>query len=383
VEAEEDHVLHELDSSDSRRCRVAENYVAGRFWACGWAWADERLGANDLFQTPEQWVNFFLNLPRKAETWDRLERLGEDTVSRYWRQFPYLVEDPADCLRAAEQLLIHEQAWRALDVVAHYLEQVRPDAEFVMEILEQARNTSLNGPIDQFLLYEIQQLLEYLEQAADVDAVRLAQVELAFLPLFRYEQRPFKALYHQLAGDPQFFIELVCLAYRASDEAPRELSELEEARARMAYDLLHAASEVPGTQDGNLLNSEKLTAWVEEVRQVLDERKRREVGDLCIGHLLSHARPEGDEIWPPKAIRALLEHLRSEEVERGIELAVYNARGATWRSLTDGGAQERKLMEQYRAQAQALQARWPRTADMLRRLAQSYEEEAHMHDREA
>ncbi len=383
VEAEEDQVLHELGSSDPKRRRVAEDYVAGRFWACGWAWADERLGANGPLQTPEQWANFFLNLPRRAETWDRLERLGKDTVSLYWRQFPYLVEDPADCLRAAEQLLIHGRAWRALDVVAHYVEQVQPDAEFVMNILEQARDTSLNTPIDQFLLYEIPQLLEYLEQAAEVDAVRLARIELAFLPLFRYEQRPFKVLYHQLAVDPQFFIELVCLAYRASDEAPHELSEHEQARARIAYDLLHAAGEVPGTQDGDLLDPAKLTAWVEEVRQVLDERKRREVGDLCIGHLLSHARLEGNEVWPPKAIRALLEHLHSEEVERGIELAVYNARGVTWRSLTDGGAQERKLMEQYHTQAQALQARWPRTADMLRRLAQSYEEEARMHDREA
>ena len=383
VEAEEDLVLHELGSADPRLRRVAENYVAGRFWACGWTWADERLGANGPPQTPEQWANFFLNLPRRAETWDRLERLGEDTVSLYWRQFPDLVEDPADCLRAAEQLLVYGRPWRALDVVAHYVGQVLPDAEFVMSILEQARDTSLNAPIDQFLRCEIQQLLEYLEQATGIDAVRLAQVEWAFLPLFSYEKPPFKALYHQLAIDPQFFIELVCLAYRGSDEAPRELSELEQARARIAYDLLHSASEIPGTQDGDLLDPAKLTAWVEEVRQTLDERKRREVGDLCIGNLLSHARSEGDEIWPPKAIRALLEHLHSEEVERGMELAVYNARGVTWRNLTDGGVQERKLMEQYRSQAQALKTRWPRTADMLRRLAQSYEEEAHMHDREA
>jgi hypothetical protein len=252
-----------------------------------------------------------------------------------------------------------------------------------MNILEQARDTSLNAPIDPFLLHEISQLLEYLEQAAEVDTDRLARIELAFLPLFRYEQRPFKALYHELAIDPQFFIELVCLAYRASDEAPHELSEREQARARVAYDLLHSASEVPGTQDGNQLDPEKLTAWVEKVRQALNERKRREVGDLCIGHLLSHARSAANEVWPPIAIRTLLEHLHSEEVERGMELAVYNARGVTWRNLTDGGAQERKLMEQYRSQAQAFQARWPRTADMLRRLAQSYEEEARMHDHEA
>ena len=86
---------------------------------------------------------------------------------------------------------------------------------------------------------------------------------------------------------------------------------------------------------------------------------------------------------PPNAIRELLEQLHSEDVERGMELALYNARGATWRSLTDGGVQERQLMKQYRSQSQSIQARWPRTAAMLRRLAQSYEEEAQMHDYEA
>ena len=39
-----------------------------------------------------------------------------------------LVSDPVDCLRAAEQLLIHGQAWRALDLVAHYVERVQPSA---------------------------------------------------------------------------------------------------------------------------------------------------------------------------------------------------------------------------------------------------------------
>jgi hypothetical protein len=85
----------------------------------------------------------------------------------------------------------------------------------------------------------------------------------------------------------------------------------------------------------------------------------------------------------PKAICALLEYLYSEEVEQGIELGMYNARGAIWRNLANGEAQERKLMEQYRSQVQALQARWSRTAEMLRRLAQLYEEEARMHDHEA
>ena len=59
-----------------------------------------------------------------------MESLGDDTIKLYWTQFHQLVEDPIDCLRAAEQLLIYEQAWSALDLVAHYLEQVQPSAEF-------------------------------------------------------------------------------------------------------------------------------------------------------------------------------------------------------------------------------------------------------------
>jgi len=96
---------------------------------------------------------------------------------------------------------------------------------------------------------------------------------------------------------------------------------------------------------------------VEEIRQVLNERKRREVGDLCIGHLLSHAQPDANEEWPPQTIRALLEQLRSEEVEQEMETAAHNARGVTWRNMTDGGAPERHLMERYRTHAQTIQAR--------------------------
>ena len=97
-----------------------------------------------------------------------------------------------------------------------------------MDILEKAINTPLSGSIDQVLGYEIlRSCWSISEQSTKADEIHLARIELAVLPLFRYEKRPFKALYHQLARDPQFFIELVCLAYRASDEAPHEVSERE------------------------------------------------------------------------------------------------------------------------------------------------------------
>ena len=59
----------------------------------------------------------------------------------------------------------------------------------------------------------------------------------------------------------------------------------------------NSINEVPGTQDGDLLDLTKLTAWVEEVRKILGERKRKAVGDLCIGQVLSYAKPEANDVW--------------------------------------------------------------------------------------
>jgi hypothetical protein len=50
-------------------------------------------------------------------------------------------------------------------------------------------------------------------------------------------------------------------------------------------------------------------------------------------------------------VRDLLEVLQSERVERGLVARLYNQRGVTARNPEDGGKQERKLAEQYRAQA--------------------------------
>jgi hypothetical protein len=380
VETEEDHLLHELGSSDTKRRRVARGYVAGSFLARGWEWADEKLDANSPFLTPDQLADFFLRLPSNAETWDRLERFDDQTADLYWTQFLPWVEDATDCLRAVDQLLAHRRAWQALDLLALYLETLKPEVEIVMNVLEAALKTPLDTSMNQSLLYHVSQLFTYLEQAKDVDEGRLARIEWALLPFFRYENRSLKILHGLIAADPEFFVDIVATAYRATDEEPRELDEQERARAEAAYHLLRSASSVPGTQDDGTIDPTKLSEWVGEARRRLEERKRLEIGDQCIGHLLHHAKREEDGLWPPLVIRDLLEKLCNDDIELGLEIAEHNARGVTWRSPTAGGEQERELMNRYLAQARRVQLKWPRTARMLRRIAQTYASEAHMND---
>ncbi len=381
VEVEEGHLLHELGSPDTKRRRAATEYVAGRFSTRGWEWADEKLDANGPFLTPHQRADFFLRLPSNAQTWDRLERFDDGTADLYWSQFVPWVENATDCLRAVDQLLAHGRAWQALGLLVFCLDTVKPEAKLVMNVLEVVLNTPLETSMNQSLFYNISQLFTYLEHAEDADEVRLAHIEWALLPLFRYENRSLKILHGLIAADPEFFVDIIAKAYRATDEEPRELDEQERARAEAAYHLLRSASIVPGTQDDGTIDLAKLSEWVGEARRLLEERKRLEIGDQCIGHILHHAKHEDDELWPPQVIRNLLEKLRSDNIELGLEIAERNARGVTSRSPTAGGEQERQIMTRYLAQAQKVQLKWPRTARMLRRIAQAYASEAHMNDR--
>jgi hypothetical protein len=89
-------------------------------------------------------------------------------------------------------------------------------------------------------------------------------------------------------------------------------------------------------------------------------------------------RPADDDggTWPCQPVRDLLEVLQSERVERSLLAPLYNERGVTARNPEDGGKQERKLAEQYRAQAIAFSNTWPQTAAVLRKLALMYDTDA-------
>ena len=82
-------------------------------------------------------------------------------------------------------------------------------------------------------------------------------------------------------------------------------------------------------------------------------------------------------------VRDLIEITRSAELERGIYLGIRNRRGATWRGMTDGGAQERDLAQYYRRCCEEAALEWPRTSALLEQIAKSYEHEGSSYDDDA
>jgi hypothetical protein len=82
-------------------------------------------------------------------------------------------------------------------------------------------------------------------------------------------------------------------------------------------------------------------------------------------------------------VREVIEASPPGSLDDGLSMGRYNLRGVTTRGVYEGGEQEHVLARRYREYAVRLQARWPRTAAMLRDLASTYESEALQHDIEA
>jgi hypothetical protein len=131
------------------------------------------------------------------------------------------------------------------------------------------------------------------------------------------------------------------------------------------------------------VDEEALRSWVGNARQLAKEADRREVADVYIGQVFAHAREDDDGTWPTVPVRNTLESAATTELEDGFRTGTYNKRGVTSRSLTEGGRQEREFAARYREYALRIKDGWPRTAAVLRSLAEGYESEARMHDEQA
>jgi hypothetical protein len=377
-----------LSGVDARRV-VAAAYVsqAARAKGADWmAWAKATVQGRSEPWSPQLRAVFLSVLSSAPQLWDLVETLGEETEREYWQRVqPYGLPERGDaCIRAARKLMEYNRPYDAVDLLDMYADDLPsgPPPELVAEAMEQAIRKEPPSHLDSMFSYHVRRHLDRLEKAS-FDEKRLAALEWMYLPLFRYDERRSGVLIRELATDPGFFVQIASIAYRADDEEPRELSEQEQLQARTASELLDSWRQVPGVQDDGTVDGGELRRWVTEARRLLAECRRLDVGDQMIGRVLRYGPAPEEGAWPAEPIRDLIEEVESENIERGLQLEVYNSRGATWRGQTDGGQQERQLAVQYRGYAAAVGVGWPRTVSMLKQIAETYERDAQREDLDA
>jgi hypothetical protein len=225
-----------------------------------------------------------------------------------------------------------------------------------------------------------------LDADETVSEEELVGLEWTYFNVLQHSDRPARTLHKTLSTHPQFFVLLLSAVFASKDDVPSEdpaAFETARAIASQAFGVLEKWERVPGSDDGGVIDGAALETWVKEARRLCAEAGRAEVGDSRIGQILSAAPRTAGETWPPEPVREVIEVCRSRDLERGFAVGVYNRRGMTVRSPTDGGEQERALAAQYRADALACAFTWQRTQAVLERIAERYERKAAREDQGA
>lgn len=384
-EAEWPLVLGLLDVNDSIDRSLALGYVERRFDLEGWKWALPLLKNAAKEWSPEKTAGFLWALRFEPKTWEWAANLGEATERAYWSGVTvYPIGDSSAVQQAAELLVQHGRPADAVQLLGMMLldKELQVDPSLVIIALEQFLIRSTQGHWSN-LAHEVATLLDYLATSDTVDKSRLAHFEWIFLPLLRGLGRPARALNQELTQNPGFFVEVLCTVFRAEGEEPHDTTDEQQTTAMLGYHLLESWCRPPGFRDDGSVDEGILINWVSSARTLAAEKKRTKIADQQIGQVLSHAPKDSDGLWPHRAVRNLVEKINSRDLETGLEVGLSNSRGVTWRDPAAGGEQERVLQAQYLSYAQSLNAEWPRTAGMLRRIARIFAHEARWHDERA
>ncbi|RNB53509.1 hypothetical protein EDM57_19640 [Brevibacillus gelatini] len=380
-----------LGSEQKHKSELASGLVWALFQEQGWTWVE-----NVLINTADVWndlqkAEFLRYLPFTKRTWDLVENSGLSIKGEYWLKLPTTMRaNESEFEIAVNQFLQYGRPCAAFFVIS-MLDLKDPSvnlsADIINKILEEILTQEPNSQdwlmIKNSFDYHLAELLNYLT-ALHTDEDIISKFEWLYLPFLTHSNRQPRSLHKKLSKDPAFFAEVIEAIYKPEGDTTQEEElppdEFITIRAKLAYDLIKSWKQVPGLGDDNSIDYDFLCQWVKEARERCTQLGRRKYADSAIGRILAYAPIDKDGIWPHQAVRELIEQMQNSDIERSIEIGIYNKRGVFTKSIGEGGLQERELASKYYDYAHTLESKWIRTASILRRVAEKYEAEARSED---
>ena len=379
-----------LDKGNNQHVRFVQGYILEKTFKEKEAWIKSVVDKALL----EKWnitkiVNFFLVLPQNQFIWNFLEKFDEQIQKEYWRRVhPNLFHCTLkDKIYALEKLIRVKRYFTALHTSAIYANEIPP--KLIAEILEKAASGKSIDNSQNISSWDIGQLFKALDQSEEIEIDRILKLEWLYLPFLTsvVSERSPKMLHQWLSNTPEFFVEVIKCIYKPKDKKNTEEEnlpqKLKEHRAHLVWELLNTWETIPGSGDSKRIDYQKLKSWIEKARELCKKLGLLEACDNHIGEVLACSTSEGNVSWPPKEICMIIEEIQSKNIEEGFIVGVYKKRGIIRKSLFEGGKQERELAEKYREYAHKCSIQFPKTASLLKKIADTYETEAKHADFEA
>ena len=290
----------------------------------------------------DQRVRFFTCAPFRGQTWRLLDQQDCLVRHRYWRTvFPaptQFAEDEIneliDCLLEAER---PQAAFFAVQFDWNRIETSR-----LMRLLKAIVEVTAE-PVGHFKIesYDLSDALDSLGRRPGVTVDDMAQLEFACIEVLDHSEHAIPNVERKIAESPSLFVQILALLFRRKDDGqdpPEWRVDDPDRRASLqsaAYRLLQEVARIPGAA-ADEVDVHALSQWVTEARRLCRENGRGTIGDQQIGQLLSRAPSERDGRWPCRSVCEVLESIASEDIARGFEVGVYNARSVVSRSLNEG-----------------------------------------------
>ncbi len=375
-------VIPAMLKGDAADRQFANGFIWNRFYPDSWDWADSALESCNCDDS-KAWL--LAMLPFSPEAWQHSEQAGPTVDKLYWERCRAFNPDleSNDIQHAVARLVENKRLGRAIDVLSKALHNERTlSEESLFSPLEAILKLSADEQREQLgqnSQYNIQRIIESLQNLEGVDINRLIAVEWHFVRLLDdHSGHSPRTLQSHLGNSPEFFVAVVSFAFRSRND--REQDGLPEPTPRdrymeeQAYRLLSDWKVVPGTDQNGKVDEALLRAWCFEVRRLAKEAGRTETCDHLIGTVFSHAPEDDDGTWPCNVVRRVAEEIGTDDLATGMYCGVMNARGAVFRASV--GDQERKLAQQCREKSDRIRFDSPFVARILDSVAASYEREA-------
>jgi transcriptional regulator with XRE-family HTH domain len=383
-----------LKSDKDKDHDLAHGMIVKVFQTEGEAWTKALIAraASEHWGT-EAILIVLIALPAVRWVWDEAKALGEEIESLYWKRVPrfWFGENDADLIYATNKFLEARRARHVVDLLGMHRGKDLPSALLVkvlFQIVDEVNKPGEENSDRVMFQHYVTEVLKKLDDAPDVDEQTMLNLEWAYLPLLEYSQRPIKVLKKALVEQPAFFDQILRAVFKPSEdsgiiEPPPDNPERAQAIAHQAYDLLRLANGVPGLQEDGTIDAKAMLDWVEKARELAKAGGREEIGDQKIGEILSASPQDKDGSWPAIPVREVIEAIRSKNLETGFMIGVTNRRGVTTRRYGEGGTLERTEAARYNGYADKTAVEWPHTSAVLRRIAESYEQDARRQDEDA
>lgn len=380
-DAPEQAILGWLGSEDQNLRNAALTFASDKIHIEGISWLTTALASAALEEASAQEV-LTAAVPFEKKYWTEIAILGKDLEAAYWERAQHHYAAADERAEAVGLLVEHARPWEAVGLLSAMLhDNQEPGVSLVKAVFNALRNGA--GPIHDTTMssFYVGNVLEYMEKHFPDDE-DLPGYEFLFFELL-HDHQPSGALYRALGKDPSDFVSMITALFRSDDEPKRSPTAQEKTFARLSYSVLHNWHTLPGLAEDGTIDGPHLTDWVRGARLAFSDGKRTAIGDEQIGQVLASSPVGTDGVWPAEPVREIIENIGNARLDTGLHIGRTNKRGVTTRGVFDGGDQERELEKNYREMAAKISAQWPRTARVLRGIADSYQHEARRNDSEA